>query len=66
MSEIIGAIKGGVPGSSESGGFDSIVQELSDLIGKTGSSVTIDMEKGSCGESSPRVVDIFRRIDTLR
>lgn len=66
MSEGIGPIKGQISSSSDSGGFDSIVQELSDLIGKTGNSITIDMESGSSCSNSTRAENIFRRIDTLR
>lgn len=66
MSEGIGQINGSVGRSSDLEGFDSIVHELSSLIGSSGSSVTIDMESGSSSGTCSGVSEILKRIDTLR
>lgn len=66
MSEGIGQIKGSIGGTADVGGFDSIVHELSALIGNSGSSITIDMESGSSSGTSSGISDMLKRIDTLR
>ena len=66
MSEGIGQIKGSISGTAETGGFDSIVNELSSLIGSPGSSVTINMESGTSSDACSDVSEILRRIDILR
>lgn len=65
MSEGIGQINGSFGGIADVDGFDSIVKELSHLIGKSDSSVTIDMESGSSSACPSRISEIFKRIDTL-
>ncbi len=66
MTEGIGHITGSAGNLGGSEGLDSIVDQLSQLIGKGDSGVTIDIESGaSCGTSS-RASEIFKRIDTLR
>ncbi len=66
MSEAIGKINSFSGGLPDADGFDSIVKELSHLIGKDGNGVSIDMESGSSCGCSSGVSDIFKRIDTLR
>lgn len=66
MSEGIGHIIGSVGNFAGSDGLDSIVDQLSQLIGRRDTEVTIDMESGSSCESSPAASEIFKRIDTLR
>jgi len=69
MSEGIGDVKGSVGSFSDSGGFNSVVNELSSLIGCPEKGVKINIETGAssdCSQSSPSVSSILKRIDTLR
>lgn len=65
MSEAIGKIGGSVGNVADADGFDSIVKELSHLIGKSDSRVTIDMESGTSNPCANGISEIFKRIDTL-
>lgn len=66
MVENLTGINGALNGSISNAALDSLIDELSKLIGSSNSSVSINIETGQKCESISPLLNNNRRVDTLR